>query len=236
MYQRQIAKAPEVITRDAFITEIFELGRMYEYGYDTIVGAIELADRFMLITEPRQSYHEYVQLQRQCQIYDNYKDRLTLLTAPIEQCYSKELVVAVLTLAGKSNEDNPYSISHGLLFCENYYIVKMEWEIACSFAYYIRINNFITSIGLLVVEENANLASVFAELAQDICRIHQWWTISSTTIIMASLYLYQTNKLKAITTDRIKRFHNFICTVAKETESSVLTVLNVYITTNTTKL
>lgn len=237
MYQRQIARAPEVITRDAFIIEIFELGRVFEYGYDTIVGAVELADRFMLITEPRWSYYDHIKFEDQVRIHESYKNKSALLILPIEQCYSKELVVAALILAGKSNEDDSHNINYGLLFCENYYIIKMEWDLASCFDYHIRVNNFITDIGLMLTinrldtlnQENGNLAPVFAELAQDICRIPQWWTISSTTIIMASLYLYQRNKLKARIVDKIKRFHNFITAMADETESSIETVLDTYI-------
>lgn len=228
MYQRQIPRAPKKITRDVFIDMIFELGKTYEYGYDTIMGAIELADKFMLIIEPRTSYHEHIKVKHKYRIHDRYKGQMDFLIAPIEQYYSPELVVVTLTLAGKSNEDDAHSISYALTFVENYYIIKMEWEVANCFGYYIRVKNIITDIGL-IIGENADLASIFGEIAQDVCRIPKWWTISSVTIIMATLYLYQNNKLHAVTVDKVKRFRNFIKVMAEETETSTSTVLDTYI-------
>ena len=223
MYKHKIAKPPKVITREQFLQDIFALGRLYEYGYDTIVGAVELADRFMTITEPRQSYHEHIQM-------ETLDDASKLLaTTPIDHCYSDELVVVALTLAGKCNEDDPHSIMYGLLNCENYYIVKMEWEIAQCFQYHIRVNNFMTYLGL-IFDDTPILGPEFGALAQDVCRVLSWYTMSPVTILMASLWLHQQGKLKAIATAKHQRFVTFIETVAAECEATKIDTLNAYIT------
>jgi hypothetical protein len=232
MHLHKIPRPPTEITRDDFLTKIFELGRLYEYGYDTIVGAVELADRFMLITEPRQSCYSHeklLKLQKLKQLLTI--DQQQLLTTPIAQIYSKELVVVVLTLAGKVNEDDSYGILLGLEFCANYYIVKMELEIAQCFHYHIRVNNFITHIGSALNDEfnHPKLGPVFGELAKDVCKISQWWNLSPLSIIMGTMLLFQRNNLRAITTNKKNIFHKFISTIAEECEQPLSETLQTYI-------
>ena len=235
-YLHKINKPPTEITREEFLDEIFVLGHLYEYGYDTIVGAVELADRFMLVTEPRQSYHEHITLKP-----SNSPEYEALVTTPITQIYSKELVVVALTLAGKTNEDDPHSIKYGLTSCENYYIVKMEWEIARCFHYHIRVNNFMTCIGL-AFDDGMNcigltkdglsyqrLGPVFGELAKDVCRIPNWWTFSPLSIVLGTMWLYQQGKLRAVTTSKEMRFAEFVNVVAAECEEPPSKVLQAYI-------
>ena len=227
MYQHKINKAPTEISREQFLDAIFSLGHLYEYGYDTILGAVELADRFMLIREPRPSCHGHIELNS---TLDNEAYR-TLIITPMAQIYSKELVVVALTLAGKANEDEPHSIHYGLMFCENYYIVKMEWELASCFRHHIRVNNFMTYIGLTFDDGMSypQLGPVFGELAKDVCHIPNWWNLSPLAIIMGVMWLYQQGKLRAVSTNKQLMFNEFVATIANECEQPPNKVLEAYI-------
>lgn len=180
MYQRDIPKLPKIITRTEFVDIVFDLGRIHQHGYDTIVASVQLADHFVSFKGVRRPFiqlniSEKKALKSICKrnpeltkvrgkfSVQKYHD--LLLTSPfqekleqnkfmyelIPQVYSIELAYVVTVIIAKYNEDDGYRwTDNAIADTNNRYVIKMEWEICMLINFHIKINNFITLIGHII--------------------------------------------------------------------------------------
>jgi len=224
MHLRDIPHLPIEISRKEFVKIVFDVGLIHTHGYDTIIAAVDIGDRFVEYSGSRESYtrkHKY------------NSDYDKILSLPIEQIYSKELAYIVTVIAAKSNEDDGYNDTVEAVddLC-NYYLYKMEWEICTLFNYHFPVNNFITYIGTMLYATtmgSIKLSSVFWDISREYCFDRKLMKINSPTVLIGMMYLYRKNKLKAIISHKERLFRDTITSIAKECEVTTDEVIKIYI-------
>lgn len=222
MYQRDIPKFPVKINRREFVNYVFDLGRRYNHGYDTIITSVEIGDKFVSYTGHRESYVD--------QKY--YCHDIILNLVPQE--YSIELAHVVTVIAAKCNEDFGYERTWSAMAdTQNRYVIKMEWEVCMVLGFRVKINNFISAISDILchhhIVDSKILGSVFWDLSKDICMNQELLNINPVVIIMATILLYKCGKLRAIRSNRERTFLNIMQQVAHEYEVPLIDVLRSYI-------
>lgn len=259
MYQRDIPRIPETISRDMFVDIVFELGKTYQHGYDTIVAAVQIADYFLSFSGERIVYRPFSQVDRVK--YRALKDEFTcnsigfageikleahikkeqnpieLLDDLVPQVYSVELAHVVTVISAKLNEefDHGYnSIRSAAYDTENSYVRKMEFEILITLGFHFRIFNFITVIGLLLADPVPPiLGSVFWDISKEVCRNKDLLSKDPMLIVLSIVILGKRGKLRALKLHRERLFIEKLATIARELELPMVDVTRAYIKSHT---
>ena len=262
MYRRDIPKLPTPISRDEFVELVFILGRENSHGYDTIVAAVQIGDHFISYSQPRIPYRkltptEKMQLKRKKrrfkQIFGikilnlnveamltkkmlNDRGPGTFMDELVPQIYSIELAHVVTVIAAKCNEDfyGYQSTRRAIEDTENCYVQKMEWEIFDILGFGFKVYNFISIIGLLLMEvhnteQPPHLSSVFYDISKDICLSPELLAKNPWSIVLGVFLLGRAGKLRALRLHRERIFHETMKKVAHEYELDVAQLLRAYI-------
>lgn len=257
MYQRDIPKLPESISRYDFVELAFDLGRIHMHGYDTIVAAVQIGDYFVSFSGKRKSYRPLSALDKLK--YRVRKGELTekcntlsfsgeieleqdiragqypmeILDTPVPQIYSVELAHVVTVISAKINEefDHGYnSIRSALFDTENAYVRKMEYEILIMLGFHFKVYNFVTVIGLLLADNHApRLGPVFWDISKEICHNKELLAKDPRLIVISIIILGRRGKLSALKAHRERMFRERIATLAYELELPVSHVISAYI-------
>ena len=222
MHQRDIPKLPTKIDRKEFVDIIFDLGLSSMHGYDTIVAAVQLGDKFVSYSGPRISFND---------IQSGSSD-IDIMNQPVPQEYSTELAHVVTIITCKVNEDNGYmDIKEAIYETCNSYVAKIEWEICILFDFNLKVNNFITLIGALVChkkDEPITLNSAFYDLSKQICSNLELLNMNPFTVVAGILILAKHGKLRASHDNKERIFSNMMIQLSKEYEVELSDVLREY--------
>ena len=222
MHQRDIPKLPTKIDRKEFVDIIFDLGLSSMHGYDTIVAAVQLGDKFVSYSGSRISFND-----TRFGSYD-----IDIMNQPVPQEYSAELAHVVTIITCKVNEDNGYmDIKEAIYETCNSYVAKMEWEICELFNFNFKVNNFITLIAALVChkkDEPITLDSGFYDLSKQICINIELLNMNPFTLVAGILILIKHKKLRASRDNKERIFKNIMVQLAKEYEVELSDVLREY--------
>lgn len=258
MYARDTPRLPIPISRDQFVKIIFELGYLSEHGYDTIVGSVQLGDYFVAFSGPREPFIELTReeqlLMKKEQLIAEGKEsdmglegRITdvILSARnpktfmdelVPQVYSNELAHVVTVLVAKYNEDFHHgyrSINLAVFDTGNYYVRKMEREICTMMGFNLKVHNFISVIGALIIDYDAKvfrrLGSVFWDISREICLNQKLLSLNPLNVALAIFLLGRAGKLRALRTNRERKFRKLMKTIAREYELDVSDVVRSYI-------
>src|SRR5205085_5915401 len=207
MYQREEQFDPIEIDREEYVNIVFDLGLLHCHGYDSIIAAVEIGDKFVI--SPKNDTNDI-----------------------IARHYSSELAHITTVLASKANEDEGYIFTKKAVNDTNNGLVyKMEWEICRSIGFHIKIDNFITFIGktLHLTGTPIVLSSVFWDLSKDICMNRELLSMDPFTILTGCLLLNKMRKLRAIKSNKQRVFFEIMSQMAHEYELDLNDVLQAYI-------
>lgn len=159
----------------------------------------------------------------------------TFLDEPVPQIYSIELAHVVSVIVAKYNETAGYrKTTIAMADTENRFIVKMEWELLLLIGYKPKVSNFMTLIGLITNKDQysrefRHLSSVFWDLSKEICLNRELLNKDPWTLVMGIFLLGRMGKLRALRTNRERKFRQFIVQLAKEFELDLSELLQAYI-------
>lgn len=252
MYQRDIQFLPIKITREEFVNIVFDIGLQYCHGYDTIIAAVQIGDKFVStikdntcdISIPIDKDGYISSSNDDNASYDDDDEDIFATNDELqvnkcanslsitERYYSNELAYTTTVLVCKANEDDGYkSIETAVTDTGNGYVYILEWEICHVIGFNVKINNFMTFIGRLldIIGITSVLPSVFWDLSKDICMNIELLKINPLTILIGCILLNHMGKLKAIRTNKERVFHNIMVQVSKEYEIDLEELLRKYI-------
>lgn len=233
MYQRDIPKLPKTITRNAFVNMVFDLGHRYQHGYDTIVASVQLGDYFVSFKGERRPFFLLSQGEK--------IEQPPFMYELVPQIYSTELAYVVTVIMAKSNEDDGYQCTDDAVSdTNNRYISKMEWEICTLLNFNIKVYNFITLIGTIILTTLNNnettddlssftLHSMFFDLSKEICLNRDLLAKDPKVIVTGCILLHQAGKLRAARTNKERKFHEAMMKISREYELDLDELLNAYI-------
>lgn len=228
MYRREIPHLPNTVPRKQFVKEIFDLGLRFDYGYDTLITAVEIGDRFVSYKGDRVSYTYYKKKNKLS------SDQINIITEFVPQIYSRELAYVSLVISADVTEDDGYSIGEVADELENGYVYKMQWEICIINDFCIHNNNFITLLGSLIWEANSSvdectLSKMFWDLSLAICTDETLLYANPINIILAVIMLNNMGKLCTPKQYRERIFQKLMSQVAKEYDIPISNLLQAYI-------
>lgn len=178
MYNKNIEKIPEEITRCEFVTIIFDLGLSYEFGYDTLMAAVQLGDKY--IDYQNNNYYSQ-ELAHMC----------TVVISKFNEDYYYSTSDAIDTI------ENSYMLKlEWDLFTMINYVVKIDNVMT----YIGRLVNDEIKLELI-------LGQIFWYLCKDICMNKQLLLMKHETLLRGCMILHTHNKLKAVH-DYKKEFFN----------------------------
>jgi len=227
MYKRDIPHIPDVISRTKFVDEIFQLGLMLGNGYDTLINAVMIGDKFVSFIGERSPYKCYK---------ENNRDKLTeeqikIINELVPQEYSKELAHVSLVISSNYIDDWGYSIEDAANELTNGYVYKMQWEICMIHNFHFSNNNFLTNLFTLIdYNDTNNISDMFWDLTKNICMDISLLYASHSIIIIAFIILIKHNKLRARRDYHERIFQNIMIRASQEYEIPLNSILHAYIT------
>ena len=255
MYQRNIPRLPKIISREAFVDRIFDLGQQYQHGYDTIMTAVEIGDFFITYKGKRVSHlGQFSELTNQPSANTNSvgprepsvdlvkENQRKLMIMCVPQVYSEELAYVVTVISACANEDHNYSYSDivdAASEVQNGYVYKMQWEICAALKFYVRPNNVITLLGRIIWAIYApkpdtnniyvpHMGTTFWDLARTICMKKSFLSINPITIVIGAILLQRHGKLRPIRENRERRLITIMNKLAREYEVSLADLVRVF--------
>jgi hypothetical protein len=237
MYQWEQPHLPIAISREDFVDIIFDIGLYNLYNYDTVVSSVQLGDSFVEYIGPRNPYVDKLQLEK-FPINSYERDILEKL---VPQEYSKELAYAVTVIMGKFLDERGRGFGWtniAIRETNNYYVVKLEWEVCMILGFHIKTKNFISVIGNLIYSDISYqptpiLNSVFWDLSKDICMNKSILNMDPRTVVLGIKLLHRKKKLRAVTSNRKRFFLQLMNTISNDYEIDMKDLLRGYIDTKT---
>lgn len=232
MYKREVPHLPKTVSREQFVSEIFDLGLRFEYECDTLVTAVEIGDRFVSYKGDRVPYKDYKRANR------NYltPQQINIIEELVPQVYSRELAHISLVISANFHEDVAYSAYQVADELGNGYVFKMEWEICIMNNFSIRNGDFINLLTLLTLKEKYDIRGELWNLTRSICMDQTLLYANPITVITSIIVLTEIGKLRAYTEYRERIFMNLMLTIAEEYDIPVSDLLQAYIKHKSTPL
>lgn len=209
IYERDIPKLPNEICRDEFVNEIFNLGLNYECGYNVLISAVEIGDKFVSYNKKRRPHTLHNR--------KFSKGPIKILVDLVPQIYSKELAHVVFAISCNSIEDWGYSIDNVASQLDNVYVYKMEWEVCMVINFHVPYENFFIHM-LSLIDNPNNISAMFWDLTRQICMDKLLLYSNRASIIVAIILLIKNKKLRAERTYRERIFTQTIILTSNEYE------------------
>lgn len=225
MYRREIPHLPNVTSRKEFVELVFDLGLRLEYGYDTLITAVEIGDRFISHEGHRIPYTSYKKDQQN----KLTSDQIKIITELVPQVYSRELAYVSLVISADINEDDGFQIEKAAEELENGYVYKMQWEISMMNNFCIRNHNFITLLVSLIPDKKYVFDRMFWDLSRVICMDETLLHTNPITITLAIIILIKRDKLRAQKQYNQRIFQTLMIQISKEYEIPLSDLLLEYI-------
>lgn len=220
MYERDVARPPRPVSRVDFVREVFQIGAEYNFGYDTLISAVVLGDRFVHMRGRRIPYRRLGTRMKEDKRY-----HAGFMNTLAEQIYSIELAHVVCTITGGSLDDVAdvagYNIMNAVSQCDNAYLYKLQWEVCIVSHFTIRSNNYLTLMADLVWRARLNdspgtVSSMFFDLSLMICLNRRLLGTNPLTILLACIMLAKRGRLAARRYHRRRIFLQTLSKVSKE--------------------
>ena len=226
MYRRDIPHIPNIIPRNKFVDEIFQLGLNLGHGYDTLITAVIIGDNFVSFNGERSPYKYYK---------ENNRDKLTeeqikLINELVPQEYSRELAHVSFVISSNLIDDWGYPIEDAANELNNGYVYKMQWEICMINNFHFSNDNFLSNLFTLIDYNNINnISDMFWDLTKHICMDMSLLYASHSIIILAIIILIKHDRLRAKTDYHKRIFQNIMIRTSQEYEIPLNTILQAYI-------
>ena len=257
MYQRDVSTLPIEISRDDFVDIIVEIGSIYNHTIETTVAAVILGDYFISFNSPRSPYipsnrrkkdvintknilaqstiNNLTPLPTQS-VKHVYKSRDIPFNEPISQIYSIELAHVVTVIAAKYNEDYGYrNIKQACFDTNNYYVVKMEWEICSIIGLHVKIKNFVSLFAIILeilgINSSKEWHPKFYFICYEICYDKILLNTHPKAILMGILLLFKHNKLPLNCIENARRiiFERTMIKISHISDTDISDVIKAYI-------
>ena len=188
MHKHKLYILPKPIKRNKYVKLVFDLGLQHDHDVSTMISAVIIGDEFISYKGVRIPY-----------IPKNNGKYCDMLVETVPPFYSKELAYVTTVLSAKMNEDKGYKNTNDAIFdTENYYIVKIEWEVLFILNFHVKISNFIIMMYNIIAPQNRRFADYFWDLSREICLDEKLLYTSEKTVILACALLSRNNKLRAV--------------------------------------
>lgn len=208
-YRRDIPDLPEVISRQEFVEELFDVSFLNSLSYDTTILAVQLADFFVNFIGKRKIYTGWKRKNKSSERHPRY-DPYEIADNISHQIYSIPLLHTCLAIAS-AYYDDIYTIEMANIKTNNAYVFKLEWELCSMCDFTIKPNSYFKIIDLLLnhipINNNTkDLGSTFFDLTKTICLNKELLNVNPFTIILAVKMLFRRKKLKCYNESKFGRF------------------------------
>jgi hypothetical protein len=203
MYQRDIDKIPDLISREQFVITVFEIGKRSHHAYDNIVGAVQMGDSY-------------------CKEGNYYSKELAYVTTIImaklnEDDGFDDIKQAIYEL------DNSYVRKLEIQLCVKFGYHYKPYNIMSLLTGIVLHNSYETC--------KDRFAPIFYDFCFGICLRQSILETNPCTILLAMKMLHRRKRLHCVATYKSRIFYTILFKAAREYEIPFSDMVKAYITT-----